>query len=75
MYNHDLLYNHENYYRICFHVRRYTEYAGCGVTAGIPMKFGTEHGISRPEVGSAKCIDAYGGKVHFPFSLIFGTSD
>ena len=38
----------------------YTEYAGCAITAAIPVKFGTAHGRSRPEVGSTKCIDAYG---------------
>ena len=44
------------------HSRKYTGYAGWAVTAGIPVKFGTAHGISRPEVGSMKCIDAYGRK-------------
>ena len=47
----------------------YTEYAGCAVTAGIPVNDPlasnaplkcTAHGRSRPEVGSAKCIDVYG---------------
>ena len=33
------------------------------------MKFGTVHGLSRPEVGSTKRIDVYGGK------RIYGTSD
>ena len=26
---------------------------------GIPVKFGTAHGRSRLEIGSAKCIDVY----------------
>ena len=52
----------------------YTVYAGCPVTAGIPVKFGTAHGRSRPEVGSAKCIDVYGsGGVSRP-SLLLGNS-
>ena len=38
----------------------YTEYAGCAVTAGIPVKIGTAHGRSRLEIGSTKCIDVYG---------------
>ena len=38
----------------------YTEYAGCALTAGIPVKFGAAHGRSRPEVGSTKRIDVYG---------------
>ena len=41
----------------------YTKYAGCAITAAIPVKFGTAHGRSRPDVGSAKCIDAYGRNV------------
>ena len=54
----------------------YTGYAGCAITAGIPVKFGTAHGIiSRPEVGSSKCIDVYGRKGVAPFSRIFGTID
>ena len=40
----------------------YTGYAGCHITAGIPVKFGTAHGGSRPEVGSAKRIDVYGSE-------------
>ena len=40
----------------------YTEYAGWAVTTGIPVKFATAHGRSRPEVGSMKCIDVYGRK-------------
>ena len=40
----------------------YTEYAGLAVMAGIPVKFGTAHGRSRPQVGSAKHIDVYGRK-------------
>ena len=53
----------------------YTEYAGCAVTAAIPVKFGTAHGRSRPEVGSAKCLGASGKKGVSLFSQIFGTSD
>ena len=53
----------------------YTGYAGCHITAGIPVKFGTAHGGSRPEVGSAKCIDVYGsGGVSRP-SRILGKSE
>ena len=53
----------------------YTEYAGCAITAGIPVKFGTAHGRSRPDVGSAKRIDVYGsGGVSRP-SRIPGESD
>ena len=37
----------------------YTEYAGCAITRDISVKFGTVHGRSRPEVGSAKRIDVY----------------
>ena len=49
----------------------YTGYAGWHVTAGIPVKFGTAHGRSRPEVGSAKRIDFYGsGGVSRPSCLI-----
>ena len=43
-----------------------TEYAGWAVTAGIPVKFDTAHGRSRPEVGSTKCIDVYGSGRGFP---------
>ena len=35
---------------------------GLAVTAGIPVKFGTAHGRLRQELGSAKCIGAYGEK-------------
>ena len=52
----------------------YTGYAGCAITTGIPVKFGTAHGRSRPEVGSAKCIEAYGRKGVTPAPRIFGTS-
>ena len=49
----------------------YTGHAGWAVTAGIPVKFGTAHGRSRPEVGSAKCIDLYGsGVVSWPSPVI-----
>ena len=50
-------------------------YAGCAITAGIPVKFGTAHGRPRPEVGSAKCIEAFGRKGVIPAPRIFGTSD
>ena len=53
----------------------YTGYAGWHVTAGIPMKFGTAHGRSRPEVGSTKCIDVYGVGVVSRSSRICGTSN
>ena len=33
-------------------------YACWAVTAGIPVKFGTAHGRSRPEVGNTKCTGA-----------------
>ena len=52
----------------------YTGYAGWAVTAGIPVKFGTAHGRSGPEVSSAKCIGASGKIGVSPFSRIFGTS-
>ena len=39
-----------------------TEYAGWAVTARIPVKFGTAHGRSRPEVGSTNRIGANGKK-------------
>ena len=38
----------------------YTEYAGLAIMEGIPVKFGTAHGRSRPEVGNKKGIDIYG---------------
>ena len=41
---------------------RYTGDAGWAVMTGIPVIFGNAHGRSRPEVGSMKCIDAYGGR-------------
>ena len=53
----------------------YTEYAGCAITTGIPVKFGTAHGRSRPEVGSTKCIDFYGSRGVSRPSLISGISD
>ena len=50
-------------------------YAGWAVTASIPVKFGTAHGRSRPEVGSAKCIEVYGsGGVSRP-SLVLENSE
>ena len=53
----------------------YTGYAGWAVTAGIPVKFGTAHGRSTPEVGGAKCIDVYGrGGVSRP-SLVLRNSE
>ena len=53
---------------------QYTGDAGCAITTGIPVKFGTAHGLSRPEVGSSKRIDVYGsGGVSRP-SLIIGNS-
>ena len=51
----------------------YTGYAGWHVTAGIPVKFGTAHGRSRPEVGSTKRIDANGEKGVPPAPRNFGT--
>ena len=53
----------------------YTEYAGWAVTAGIPVKFGTTHGRSRPEVGGAKCIDVYGSVGVSPPSLALWNSE
>ena len=52
-----------------------TGYAGCALTARIPVKFGTAHGRSRPEVGNGFRIDANGRKGVSPFPRIFGTSD
>ena len=52
----------------------YTEDAGCAITMGIPVKFGTAHGRSRPEVGSAKCIGASGRKGVSQFSRGSGNS-
>ena len=43
-------------------------------TADIPVKFGTAHGESRPEVGSTKCIGACGEKGVPRVSRIFDTS-
>ena len=49
----------------------YTGYAGCAITAGIPVKFGTTHGRCRPDVGSTKRIDVYGsGGVYRPYLVI-----
>ena len=45
-----------------------TVYVGCAITAVIAVKFGTAHGRSQPEVGSAKCIVAKRG---FPGSPEF----
>ena len=53
----------------------YTEDAGFAITKGIPLKFGTAHGTSRPEVGSKKCIDVYGRQGVIPAPLFFGTSN
>ena len=53
----------------------YTAYAGWAVTAGIPVKFGTAHGISRPDVGSGFPIDVYGSKGVSRPSLVIGNSD
>ena len=39
------------------------------------MKFGTAHGRPKPEVGSAKCIEAYGTKGVISAPRIFDTSD
>ena len=50
----------------------YTGYAGWAVTTRIPVKLGTAHGRSRPEVGSTKCIDVYGSGGVFRPSLIIG---
>ena len=52
----------------------YTGYAGCAITAGIPVKFSTAHGRCRPDVGSTKCIDVYGSGGVTPTPRIFGTS-
>ena len=50
----------------------YTEYAGCAITTGIPVNFDTAHVISRPEVGSTKCIDVYGsGGVSRPCRIFY----
>ena len=53
----------------------YTVYAGCAVMAGIPMKFGTAQARSKPEVGSVKSIDVYGGGGVSRPSLSCDTSD
>ena len=54
-------------------ITAYTGYAGWHVTAGIPVKFGTAHGRSRPEVGSTTRIDANGEKGVPPAPRNFGT--
>ena len=56
-------------------VQDYTGYAGWAVTAFIPVKFGTAHGRSTPEVGSTKCIDSNDRKGISRFSRNFDTSD
>ena len=43
------------------------------LTMGIPVKFCTAHGASRPEVGNGFRIDAHGRKGLSPCSCIFGT--
>ena len=48
---------------------------GCAITAGIPVKYGTAHGKTRPEVGSGFSIGVYGSRVVSRPTLIFGTSD
>ena len=53
---------------------RYTEYAGCAITAGIAVKFGTAHGRSRPEVGSGFPIEAYGTRGVSRPSRVIGNS-
>ena len=53
----------------------HTEYAGCAITAAIPVKIGAAHDRSRPEVGSAKCIGEYGRAVVSGPSRIFGKSE
>ena len=50
----------------------YTECAGCAITAGIAMKFGTAHGRLRLGVGGAKCIGSYGRKGVPPAPCNFG---
>ena len=53
----------------------YTENAGWAVTAGIPVKFCSAHGRSRPEVGSGFPIEAYGKRgISWP-SLVIGNSN
>ena len=52
----------------------YTGYAGWHVVATIPMKFGTAHGKSRPEVGSGFPIEAYGNRGVSRPSLVIGIS-
>ena len=52
----------------------HTEYVGWAITAGIPVKFCTAHGRSRPEVDSTKRIDVYGSKGASQLSRIFGKS-
>ena len=53
----------------------YTGYAGWAVMAGIPVKFGTAHSRSRPEVGGEKCIDVYGNEGVSRPSLVLGNSE
>ena len=62
--------------RTCYRcaILTYTEDAGCAITS-IPMKFGTVHGTSRPEVGSTKHNDTNGKKGVSLFSRIFDTSE
>ena len=52
-----IVYN--NLYKMSNTTTIVTAYAGWAVTAGIPVKLRTAHGISRPEVGSTKRIDVY----------------
>ena len=62
-------------YPACLPWCPYTACAGWAVTAGIPVKFGTTHGRSRPEVGSAKCIEVYGSRGVSRPSLVLGNSE
>ena len=55
----------QHIYRVC----------GLHMRAGIPVKFGTAHGRSKLEVGSAKRIDANDKKGVYLFSRTFSTSE
>ena len=48
---------------------------GWAITVDIPVKFSTEHGRSRPEVGSTKHIDVYGSGAVSRSSRIFSKSE
>ena len=46
----------------CGHPILYTAYAGCAITTGIPMKFGTAHGRSRLELVVRNALTSMGAE-------------